>query len=84
VGLFGKRQRTFDEMIELVKLEARGFPILKTENQVQEFLNTYLRLTFSVNGWWSDRMVKLMIARKFDEINDVEQLFGLSPESSVR
>lgn len=77
IGLFQKRQRTFNELIEFVKSEANrmksSVPV-NTEQQMQERLNTYLRLSFSVNGWWAKRVTELLAARKFDEINAVEEM----------
>ncbi len=75
-GLLRKRQFTWDEMVSYAKEQIDW---ICEEKRVQEYLGIFLRLTFSVDGWWRDREPKLLSSGRWGEVVALNQLFKQHP-----
>src|SRR2546422_3447987 len=68
-GILKKRQLTWAEIISYAKEHlGKDLPSNYLEKQIPEWLNIYLRLTFSVDGWWLQREPKLLLSGRWEEV----------------
>jgi hypothetical protein len=79
-GFLKKRQITWDEIIANSREElGKVLPSKYVEGRLAEWLNVYLRLTFSVEGWWLDRERELFLSGRWREVVAMERLFRAQP-----
>ncbi len=80
-GFLKRRQMTWNEIVAYAR-ESLGEVLPSryvNERQVQEYLGIYLRLTFSVDGWWLDREAHLLLSNRWQEVVAMDQVFSEHP-----
>jgi hypothetical protein len=80
-GFLRKRQMTWGEMVAHAREElGKILPSTYIDNRkVQEFLGIYLRLTFSVDGWWLEREESLLLSNRWPEVIAMDGFFRQHP-----
>ncbi len=79
-GLLRRRQFTWDEMVSYAKENLGRYMHTKyVDEQIPEYLNIYLKLTFSVDGWWREREGKLLLSGRLGEVVALDRLFMQRP-----